>query len=142
MAYNNSNYSYLFGEPDFSKSSDENIRPGGALDAISQTKPAPSDGSFMGSDAGKASGQAFAQGNAAGGLGSGLMGAGVTAGLMGAGPAGWAVAGGGLVLSQIEASQKAQQAEEEARIKQEEETKKQQMAAISQAIQVSRGLTV
>lgn len=140
-------YSYLFGEPDFSKSADQNIRPGSALDSIASTPaqgaaPAAGGGDFMASAGGQAASKAFAQGNAGGGLGAGLMGAGTTAALMGAGPAGWGVAAGGLVLSQIEANQKAQQAQEQERVRQEEEMKKQQMAAISQAINVSRGLTV
>ena len=48
-----------------------------------------------------------------GGIGDKLMSGGISAGLMGAGPVGWGAAGGGLVLSLIEAEQK-KKAEEEA----------------------------
>lgn len=49
-----------------------------------------------------------------GGIGDKLMSGGSTAALMGAGPAGWGVAGGGAVLSLIEAEQKKRAEREKA----------------------------
>lgn len=59
---------------------------------------------------------AVSQGGKAGGIGGMLMSGGLQAGLMGAGPAGWAVAGGGLLLSQIEEAQKRKAEHEQALI--------------------------
>ena len=57
---------------------------------------------------------AASQGGKAGGIGGMLMSGGLQAGLMGAGPAGWGVAAGGLLLSQIEESQKRKAEHEQA----------------------------
>lgn len=57
---------------------------------------------------------AASQGGKAGGIGGMLMSGGLQAGLMGAGPVGWAAAGGGLLLSQIEEAQKRKAEHEQA----------------------------
>ena len=82
----------------------------------------------------KDSKKAMLQGFQAGGIGSGLMSAGV---MSGSAP----LALGGLGFSMVEASQRSKQAAEAERVRAEEEQKKNQLAAINTAISASRGLS-
>lgn len=77
-----------------------------------------------------AAAQGAAQGGGAGISGM-LMGGGLNAALMGAGPAGFGVAGAGLILSQIEAKQKAKQAQEQAIAAEAENRKAQTVSALN-----------
>lgn len=77
-----------------------------------------------------AAAQGAVQGGGAGISGM-LMGGGLNAALMGAGPAGLGVAGAGLILSQIEAKQKAKQAQEQAIAAEAENRKAQTVSALN-----------
>jgi hypothetical protein len=77
-----------------------------------------------------AAAQGAVQGGGAGISGM-LMGGGLNAALMGAGPAGFGVAGAGLILSQIEAKQKAKQAQEQAIAAEAENRKAQTVSALN-----------
>lgn len=78
-----------------------------------------------------AAAQGAVQGGASGSLGGTLMGGGLSAALMGAGPAGWGVAGAGLILSQLEQKQKAKAMQEQAIADEANQRKQQTMAALN-----------
>ena len=75
-----------------------------------------------------------------GGIGDKLMSGGISAGLMGAGPVGWGAAGGGLVLSLIEAEQKKKAEEEAQRVAAENQKTENMKSQINKLMNMRLGV--
>ena len=75
-----------------------------------------------------------------GGIGEKLMSGGTSAALMGAGPVGWGVAGGGLVLSLIEAEQKKKAEAEAQRVANENQKTENMKSQINKLMNMRLGV--